>query len=128
MQRVKHLFLCYRLFKSYNRISHSGLLFKLEACGFFGHLLQVVEAMYLDPRQRQNREYGCCEFDLEVGFRHGCPASPILFNIFINDLLSDLYCVEVPGFARYLKGLLFAADTVILAESQEALVSTPFEN
>ncbi|OMJ11110.1 RNA-directed DNA polymerase from mobile element jockey, partial [Smittium culicis] len=55
------------------------------------------------------------------GVRQGCPASPILFDLFINDIFKDVIGVEVPGVPSRIPGLLFADDAVVLADSAENL-------
>ncbi|ORD97386.1 LORF2 [Hepatospora eriocheir] len=55
------------------------------------------------------------------GVRQGCPSSPILFDLFINDILNEVKGIKVPGVQEPLKGLLFADDAVVLAESQQEL-------
>ena len=60
---------------------------------------------------------------IERGVRQGCPASPTLFNIFINDILDKTMNIGVlvPGMAQRTQGLLYADDLVLLVESPEEL-------
>ena len=63
-------------------------------------------------------------FSLEQGVAQGCSLSPILFSIFINDLLIE---VEKAGLGVQLNngksigGLLFADDFVGMSDSSENL-------
>ena len=63
-------------------------------------------------------------FSVEQGVAQGCSLSPILFSVFINELLSE---VERAGLGIELKeggkigGLLFADDFVCVTESEDKL-------
>ena len=60
-------------------------------------------------------------FRHERGVRQGCPTSPLIFKIFINDLLDKIRPIRVEGIPEGIKGLMFADDTVILADSESDL-------
>ncbi|OMJ11162.1 RNA-directed DNA polymerase from mobile element jockey [Smittium culicis] len=51
------------------------------------------------------------------GVRQGCPASPILFDFYINDIFKGVRSVRVPGLTSRIPGLLLADNDVLLAES-----------
>ncbi|OMJ16319.1 hypothetical protein AYI70_g6680 [Smittium culicis] len=55
------------------------------------------------------------------GVRHGCPASPILFDFYISDIFKGVRGVRVPEFTSRIPGLLFAEDAVLLVESSADL-------
>ncbi|OMJ11382.1 RNA-directed DNA polymerase from mobile element jockey [Smittium culicis] len=55
------------------------------------------------------------------GVRQGCPASPILFDFYINDIFKGVRGVRVPGLTSRIPGLLFADDAVLLDESSAGL-------
>ncbi len=52
----------------------------------------------------------------------GCPLTPLLFNLFINDLFSDSAGVRVPGLPNgRVADLKYADDVVALARSRNRL-------
>jgi len=58
------------------------------------------------------------EFSINRDVRQGCPLSPILFNLFINDILDncDKYGVNLDS--QYCCGGLFADDIVLVGPSK----------
>ena len=62
-------------------------------------------------------------FEIELGLRQGCLLSPILFALFINDLVDEIQKLNL-GIQCGLKKislLLFADDIVVIAESRKDL-------
>ena len=98
-------------------------------------MLSFLRALYRDSafRVRTGKAPGILSEPilLRRGLRQGCPASPVLFNLFINDIFEgvDHLGCEVPGsfddsvktsMARTLiriPGLLYADDAVAIARS-----------
>lgn len=111
--------------KAYDKVPHSGMLRKLESIGIKGHLHKVIRALYEDPQMcvrigndlSEKVKYLC-------GVRQGCPASPILFDLYINDIFKGIKGVTVPGLRDLIPGLLFADDAVVFAEDPEDLAKS----
>ena len=85
--------------KAYDHIDRNLLWKKLRTFGLQGNILNVVQGLYKDV--------SCCVqvnggktnwFDVNAGLKQGCVLSPILFNIYINDLMSTikLKCKGIP--------------------------------
>ena len=123
--REKDTLICFLdLRKAYDMVPHDRLLFKLKKFGLGHKMISFISRMYENTFMRVRVNNRLTEpFRYERGVRQGCPTSPLLFNIYINDILDDIPPVEVGGLEQGLRGLMFADDTVILADSHTDLQS-----
>lgn len=91
--------------KAFDRVWHKGLLFKLRQFGISGRLLQWFSS-YLSNRKQQVLINGVTSDPLNTsaGVPQGSILGPLLFLIYINDLVNKLECDPH----------LFADDTFLL--------------
>ena len=113
--------------KAYDRVPQEALFYKMEQAGWVvgGRCMTFLRALYQGSKisVRVNVETGTRSPTVQLlrGLRQGCPLSPVLFDLFINDVLCGMQGVDVPGKPKGLPlqcpGLLFADDLVLLADS-----------
>lgn len=106
--------------KAFDRVPHEALFRKLAAMGVTGDALRFIRAEYAQSRMRVKTKTGVSAvFDQELGVHQGGPLSPIIFGVYINDILDQLrkFGCEVSGVDRLFIGLLFADDMVLAART-----------
>ena len=88
--------------KAFDSVDRDLLLWKLFNYNIMGKLYRAIKSIYLHPCScvRINNEYTDW-FDAKYGVRQGDTLSPTLFNLYINDFITELneldYGVKVAG-------------------------------
>ena len=127
-RRGTPLFVCFVDFqKAYDTVPRHLLWAKLERAGVGEWCLRAVQALYADVPMCVRTQDGCTEtFQSLLGVKQGCPLSPTLFGLFIDDLPAtvtrvagaDLPCL---GDGRPVPPLLYADDLALMATSAAGL-------
>ena len=112
--------------KAYDTVPIEGLMRKLYMIGVSGTTLAYFRSLYMGATVRVRTKYGVSDVvNLMRGLRQGCNASPLLFDIFINDILSECaaFGVHVIGLDKdgRIVGLLYADDLVLICSKRSDL-------
>ena len=111
--------------KAFNTVWHDGLLYKLWYMGAKWRMWRVIKKMCMSSRSAVLLEGEKSDsFNVEQGVAQGCSLSPILFSIFINDLLKEVEQAELGiqlTSGKIIGGKLFADDFVGVRDSKESL-------
>ena len=62
-------------------------------------------------------------YSYRKGVRQGCPCSPMLFNIFINDIFEGIEGILIPKSNTKVPGLMFADDIVVFGNNNNDLAN-----
>lgn len=128
IKKKRKLYCCFIDYKkAFDFINRSNLWFKLIQQGIEGKVLRIIRSLY--------EKVKCCVkynntvsewFDCNAGLFQGEVLSPILFSMYVNDmemhfLSENCPSLEIQEINIFL--LMYADDTVLLAESPEGLQS-----
>ena len=107
--------------KAFDKIQHLFMIKTLQKMGIEGTYLNIVKAIYDKPTANiiLNGEK-MKSFPLRSGIRHGCPLSPLLFNIVLQVLATAIREVkEIKGIqiGKEVKLSLFADDVILDIEN-----------
>lgn len=110
--------------KAYDRVVRNELWSALSLHGVNDNLIRALQSLYENSSACVRIEGAYTEwFSIQKGVRQGCVASPWLFNLFMDNCLTDLkeseYGLRMNGLL--IKCLLYADDQVLLASSANEL-------
>jgi len=111
--------------KAFDRIDRQFLLYKLLKIGITGKTYKMIKTIYDSSL--------CClningkltkTFDSNLGVRQGDTLSPTLFNVFVNDLITEIndLGLGIPlNNGESISALLYADDIALIASSEQDL-------
>ena len=105
--------------KAYDSVPIYNILTKLKCLGIRGKCYRFLENLYLSSKACVKLDGQLSDsFDVMKGVRQGCPLSPILFNLFINDIFNDCDEFGIKIGNESCCGGLFADDIVLCAPTR----------
>ena len=123
----KKLYSCFVDFKkAFDSVWHIGLFQKMETLGLHGKLLSLIKNIYKNTKCAVKWDDKTTQFfDFTKGVRQGCPLSPILFNLYVNDIFEMINSsMKTPIYLNEnnkVNAIMYADDLVIIAQSEVEL-------
>ncbi|TBU07060.1 putative reverse transcriptase [Hamiltosporidium magnivora] len=109
--------------KAYDRVPHDLILLKLKEQGFSGKLLRFLKDLYTDLQVGVKvGDKTTSLFPYNIGLRQGCPLSPLLFDLYIDDIFRGVNGIVCEGLNYRFPGLLFADDIELFGMSKVRIV------
>ena len=112
------------LSKAFDTVWRDGFLHKLWNSGVQGKIWRIIRAFYQSTEScvmigNKKTDW----FVGDVGVRQGAVTSPLIFSIFVNDLVNEIRKVGggIQVCVKLISILLFADDIVLLADTKEEL-------
>ena len=124
--RGDSLYACFVDFKqAFDRINRTLLWEKLHRIGLGGWALQAVQALYADVPMCVRVPGGFTPaFQATSGVKQGCPLSPLLFGLFLDDFEAGLLQqAEAATLPTWHNGV--AVPPLLYADDQALLATTP---
>ena len=123
----KKLYFCFVDFReAYDSIWREALLKKLLGYGVRKNFASLLRNMYKKTKLSVLLLRGITEFSpSNVGLKQGCNMSPILFNLFVNDIneIFEGFCHLVSLGNIKLSNLLYADALILISETKTGLQS-----
>ena len=110
--------------KAYDTVDRSKLFRRLQSIGINGVFLNNLKAMYETISYKIKLKDGYLDpISSNLGLKQGCPLSPMLFNLYIDDIkdVFDEQCDPVTITDTKISHFLYADDLVLVSLSPEGL-------
>ena len=110
--------------KAYDTVNRQILFERLKQLGMNGLFLDNIIAMYEKTKYSIKIKNGHLDpIDSNLGLRQGCPLSPILFNLYIEDIkgVFDDHCDPIVLQDETINHFLYADDLVLISHTAKGL-------
>ena len=110
--------------KAYDTVDRGKLFDRLKSIGINGTFLKSLTAMYENPSYKIKLKNGYLDpIRSNLGLKQGCPLSPMLFNLYIDDIktLFDNECDPVTLGDEDISHFLYADDLVLVSSTPTGL-------
>ena len=108
--------------KAFDTVWHDGLLLKLQKAGINGNMYNLIKSMYQGSVSRVKCKQSLSDpINIMQGVHQVNILSPLLFNIFMNDIGDSLQFDDVPLLHDYKLNHLLYADDLLLSTSSSGL-------
>ena len=110
--------------KAYDTVDRNKLFRRLNDLGINGFFYHNIIAMYAKTRYSIKLKNGFLDpIDSNLGLKQGCPLSPMLFNLYIDDVknIFDDQCEPVYLQDEKIHHFLYADDLVLVSHSADGL-------
>ena len=110
--------------KAYDTVDRNRLFERLKGLGINGFFLRNITAMYEKNRYSIKLKNGFIDpIDSNLGLKQGCPLSPMLFNLYIDDVenIFDDLCDPIDFQNENIYHFLYADDLVLISNSADGL-------
>ncbi|BES91440.1 Reverse transcriptase (RNA-dependent DNA polymerase) [Nesidiocoris tenuis] len=120
--KKRKLYLFFVDFKAaFDSLARDAIFYKLHNAGVSNKFVNVLRGLYRETAASiWTKEGLSAEFEVRMGVKQGCLASPLIFSLFLNDIGDCLEGgIDIAG--RNINMLLYADDLVMMADSKRAL-------
>ena len=110
--------------KAYDTVDRKILFERLQTLGINGIFLGNLKSLYGKTKYRITYKDGYLDaIESTIGLKQGCPLSPILFNLYIDDIKDtfDDRCDPVSIDSSPLNHILYADDLVLISHTKKGL-------
>ena len=125
-QKNEKLYCCFVDFsKAFDTVWRKGLVAKLKTFGICGKMLNIIENLYLNTNGHVTvGDFISDNFEINLGVKQGDPPSPFFFNVYMDELCSDL--IQMEQDAPTINGikipcLFWADDLVLISTTKDGL-------